>query len=243
MQTFDDSNAASIARPENNGEVALTRLEQWLPPLLSVIAGMADLTGFFTLGSIFTAHLTGNLVLATAALVRHAPVDLAQVLAIPVFILSLVGVWLIVHVSGRRSVGLVRLLLLIQFFLLSAAMAVSVVTAASAEPEGLMAGLTAMIVVAAMACQYALLRLAMPAVATTAVMTGNLTNTVLLSMNLLSMDRSSITNERTRLARSVWPLVGFLTGCAIAGVAVSELADWAWVFPVALAGVAVLLAK
>ena len=135
-------------------EVVLTRLEWWLPPLLSVIAGMADLIGFFTLGNIFTAHLTGNLVLATAALVRHAPVELAQVLAIPAFMLALVGVWLITRASGRHSVRLVRLLLMIQFILLAAVMAVSVLTRASTEPQGFMAGLAAMIAVAAMACQY-----------------------------------------------------------------------------------------
>jgi hypothetical protein len=34
---------------------ALSRLEERLPPLLSVIAGMVYLAGFFTLGDIFTA--------------------------------------------------------------------------------------------------------------------------------------------------------------------------------------------
>ena len=38
--------------------VELSRLQNLLPPLLSVIAGMVDLTGFFTLGKIFTAHVT-----------------------------------------------------------------------------------------------------------------------------------------------------------------------------------------
>jgi uncharacterized membrane protein YoaK (UPF0700 family) len=52
---------------------------------------------------------------------------------------------------------------------------------------------------------------------------------------------SAVTKERTRLARSVVPLVGFLAGCGIAGAAVSWLADWAWIFPVVLAGVAVAL--
>ena len=241
METYGSSNALTPLGSQGNRQMARKRLERWLPPLLSVIAGMADLIGFFTLGNTFTAHLTGNLVLATAALVRHAPVELAQVLAIPVFMLALVAVWLITRASGRRSVGLVRLLLMIQFILLAAVMAVSVVTRASAEPEGLMAGVAAMIAVAAMACQYALFRLALPDVASTAVMTGNLTNTVLLSMNLLSIGRSSLPNESARLARSVWPLVGFLLGCAIAGAAVSRLADWAWILPVVLAGVAVLL--
>ena len=45
----------------------LTRLREHLMPLLSVIAGMVDL---IALGNIFTAHVTGNLVLASAAAVR-----------------------------------------------------------------------------------------------------------------------------------------------------------------------------
>ena len=48
----------------------LLRIEERLPPLLSVIAGMVDLTGFFMLGNIFTAHITGNLVAASAVVVR-----------------------------------------------------------------------------------------------------------------------------------------------------------------------------
>ena len=43
---------SQLTRPDD-GE--LSRLEERLPPLLSVIAGMVDLTGFFTLGNIFTA--------------------------------------------------------------------------------------------------------------------------------------------------------------------------------------------
>ena len=46
-----------------------------------VIAGIVDLTGFFALGNIFTAHVTGNLVLAAAAAVRGGPLNLAQALA------------------------------------------------------------------------------------------------------------------------------------------------------------------
>jgi uncharacterized membrane protein YoaK (UPF0700 family) len=202
---------------------------------------MADLIGFFTLGNIFTAHVTGNLVVATAALVSHAPVKFAQVLAIPVFMLALVIVWTVARTSGRKSLGLVRLLLLIQFILLAAVLVVTVVSRASTQPHGSMAVFAAMLAVAAMACQYAVFRLAMPNVVSTAVMTGNLTNTVLLSMDVLTMGGEQRAIESSRLARSARLLLGFLFGCAIAGVAVSRLADWAWAIPVALAGLAMLL--
>src|SRR6202790_2414331 len=173
-----------------------------LPPLLSVIAGMVDLTGFFTLGHIFSAHITGNLVVASAAAVHGGPFNLAQALAIPVFMLALAVVWLIAQASHRRGASLARLLLLVQFLLLAAVLIFSVVTKPSANPHGLMAGIAVMIAVSAMACQYALMRLAIPGTISTAVMTGNLTNTVLSLMDLLSRDRALLPVDAGRLKRS-----------------------------------------
>jgi uncharacterized membrane protein YoaK (UPF0700 family) len=222
-------------------EAELSRLESRLPPLLSVIAGMVDLTGFFTLGHIFTAHITGNLVVAAAAAVHGGTFNLAQALAIPVFMLALAVVWLIAQASHRRGASLARLLLLVQFLLLAAVLIFSVVTKPSANPHGLMAGIAVMIAVSAMACQYALLRLAIPGAISTAVMTGNLTNTVLSLMDMLSYRRPLMTVDAGRLKRSLHLLFGFLVGCIVAATAISLLADWAWSLPVALAAVAVAL--
>jgi uncharacterized membrane protein YoaK (UPF0700 family) len=228
------------ARPDDS--MTLARLEERLPPLLSVIAGMVDLTGFFTLGNIFTAHITGNLVVAAAAAVRGGPLNLAQALAILVFMLALAAVWLIARASDRRGPVLARLLLLVQFLLLTAVLVFSAVTRPSANPHGLMAGIAVMIAVSAMACQYALLRLAIPGAISTAVMTGNLTNTVLSLMDMLSKRRRLMTADANRLRRSLYLLIGFLVGCVVAAAAVSMMGDWAWSFPVALAAVAVVLA-
>ena len=82
---------SQVNRPD---EIELSKIEERLPPLLSVIAGMVDLIGFFTLGS-FTAHVTGNLVVAAAAAVHGAPWNLAQALAIPVFMLAVAAAWVI----------------------------------------------------------------------------------------------------------------------------------------------------
>src|SRR5262252_10363687 len=141
---------------QTDDSTALSHLEQRLAPVLSIIAGMVDLTGFFTLGNIFTAHVTGNLVVAAAAAVRGGPWNLAQALAIPVFMLAVAAAWLIARASNRHGVVLTRLLLVIQFLLLLAVLAFSVSTAPSANPHGLMAGIAVMIAVCAMAFQYAL---------------------------------------------------------------------------------------
>ncbi len=221
------SDALRIAARPADDAMALARLEDRLPPLLSIIAGMVDLTGFFTLGNIFTAHITGNLVVAAAAAVGGGPVNLAQLLAIPAFMLAVAAVWMIARASGRPAQGLARLLLLIQLILLTAVLIFSVLTRPSTNPHGMMAGIAVMIAVSAMACQYALLRLAIPGAISTAVMTGNLTNTVLSLMDLLSKRQSLMTTDRDRLRRSVHLLVGFLFGCVIAAAAVPLLADWA----------------
>src|SRR6267154_814053 len=126
MSTLDRIVPNSAHPADDTAE--LSRLEARLPPLLSVIAGMVDLTGFFTLGHIFTAHITGNLVVAAAAAVHGGPLSLAQALAIPVFILAVAAVWLLARASGRRGAGLARLLLLTQFLLLTGVLIFSVVT-------------------------------------------------------------------------------------------------------------------
>lgn len=236
-----DSGSLPTASDAADDEVKLSRLEDRLPALLSVIAGMVDLIGFFTLGNIFTAHITGNLVLAAAAAVRGGPLNVAQALAIPVFMLAVAATWLIARVSNTRGPVLARLLLQVQFVLLAAVLIFSVVVRPSADPHGLMAGVAAMIAVSAMACQYALLRLALPQVVSTAVMTGNLTNAVLALMDVLSQRGSVMAADAKRLRRSLQLLAGFLIGCLMAAAAVSILADWAWSLPVALAALAIAL--
>ena len=112
MSTFaPNSDSIRPLRHSSDEALALSRLEDRISPLLSVIAGMVDLTGFFTLGNIFTAHVTGNLVVVAAFAVRGGPVNLAQIIAIPVFMLALAVVWFVARASRLRGAGLARLLL------------------------------------------------------------------------------------------------------------------------------------
>jgi uncharacterized membrane protein YoaK (UPF0700 family) len=142
--------------------LALSRLETRLPPLLAVIAGMVDLTGFFALGNIFTAHITGNLVVVVAAVVRGRPFNVTQALAIPVAIAALACVWLIARISGRYGADLSRILLVVQFVMLVSVLLISVCSKASATPHSTPTIIAAMAAVSAMACQFAIFRLALP---------------------------------------------------------------------------------
>jgi len=211
------------------------RFQEWLPTLLSVIAGMVDVIGFLSLG-IFTAHITGNIVVIGALMVHHNRISTAEILAIPVFVLAVAATGLITRTTGWHGRGLMRLLLLIQFLLIACVFIFSVITKPSADPNGSMATIAAMIAVMSMACQFALLRLTMRVAPSTAVMTGNLTNTV-----LALIDSTSRKSDSQQLKSASHLLIGFFFGCVAAAAAEAYLGDWAWSLPAALAAVAVAI--
>jgi uncharacterized membrane protein YoaK (UPF0700 family) len=201
---------------------------------------MVDVIGFVSL-KLFTAHITGNLVVIAALVVRGGPPNMAQILAVPVFIVAVALVWLIAKASDRRGPALARPLLLVQFLLLAGVLIYSVIYNPAANPRGVFAGIAAMIAVSAMACQFALLRLALPVAPSTAVMTGNLTNTVLSLLDTLSPSEPLTRGAKERLRKTVQLVVGFCTGCIAGAAAVSWLGKWAWSLPVVLAGAVLLV--
>lgn len=211
-----------------------------LSPLLSVIAGMVDLTGFLTLGNLFTAHATGNLVLMAATLVRSEPVRLTQVLIVPVFMFAIGASWCLARHARRRHASPLRLLLWCQFLLLMCLLVFAAVTKPSSTPHGLAAGCAAMLAATAMGCQFALLRVTLPDSPSTAVMTGNLADAVLALLDVMTQPRPLDGHATNRLKRSTAVLGGFIGGCMIAGIAVRFLDDGAWLLPMALAGAALI---
>jgi len=223
-----------------NDSPELPRFEERLPPLLSVIAGMVDVIGFLSLG-LFTAHVTGNLVVIAALLVRGGPPNVAQVLAVPVFVIAVAAVWRIAKVLKRRGPALARPLLLIQFLLLTCVLIFSVIHGPIVHPHDWMSVVIAMIAVSAMASQFALLRLSVPDAPSTAVMTGNLTNAALSLLDTLSRSQPLTEDANERLKKTLKLVVGFFAGCIAGAAAVSWLEDWAWLPAVILAGAAVVL--
>jgi uncharacterized membrane protein YoaK (UPF0700 family) len=211
-----------------------------LLPVLSAIAGAVDVIGFLTL-KIFTAHITGNLVVIAAQIVRDGPPNMDQIIAVPIFIVAVACLWLISRLSGRRGVALTRLLLLVHLLLLTIVWIFSILNHPSANPAGVPADIAAMFAVSAMACQFALLQLAIPGAPSTAVMTGNLTKTVLSLLDTMWPRELMPHPNSEQLKENLALVFSFFLGCVAGAVASSWLRDWAWSFPVVLACAALTL--
>jgi len=212
------------------------------PLLLSAIAGAVDTIGFIGL-KLFTAHVTGNLVVMAALLVRAGAPTLDQALSIPIFMLATAGAWSIAAIVPKRGPVLARALLLIQLLLLICVLILSVITRPEIDPRGLSADITALMAISAMACQYALLQLAIPGAPSTAVMTGNIAKAVLAFVDTrLGSNAAPLVRDAERQLKSSLALVViFFLGCVAGAVAFLWRGDWAWLLPVALAALALAI--
>ena len=219
---------------------------QWrLPVLLTLIAGMSDVIGFVMLGGLFTAHVTGNVVIIAAVLVRGGPLQIPHILAVPVFLAAAAGVWMVTKLSGKRGGALIAVVLRIHLVLLALVLVFSVSRHAAAHPHGVDAAIAGLLAVSAMACQAALSRLALSGAPATGTVTGNLTTLVVTALDVLSWreDHEPLVRDASeRLKTSVALVCGFFTGCLV-GAAASSLGDWAWSLPLAVAAVAVITSR
>src|SRR6202162_3363630 len=146
-----------------------------LPTVLSLIAGSVDVIGFLGLGGLFTAHITGNLVILAAHVANGGSAQLAPILSVPGFVAVLAMTRLLA--SGLEAIELASLrpLLVLQLFLLACFLALCVAAGPGIDPNAPNAILAGMLGVAAMAVQNALAQISLQGAPTTAVMTSNIT--------------------------------------------------------------------
>jgi uncharacterized membrane protein YoaK (UPF0700 family) len=217
----------------------LALLQRRLTSVLSAIAGAVDVISFVSL-KVFTAHITGNLVVMAAQMVTGGPPNTDQIIAVPVFIMAVAVVWLIARAFDQHGNSRVRVLLLVHLLLLTCVLIYSIVNHPDATPRGSAAHVAAMIAVSAMACQFSLLWLAVPGAPSTAVMTFNVTKTILSLLDSRAQSERG-QDARAQLKKSLELVLPFFAGCLAGAAAVSSLGDWAWSLPVLLAAIALVL--
>ena len=142
---------------------------------LAFIAGMVDVVGFVALFGLFTSHFTGNFVVMGEEIVTQSMRLIAELIAIPVFLLVVAASHLVALHYGRRGTSAFRTLMLVQALLLAACMGTGIAASPITDPANPGSILTAQFGVAAMAVQNACGRIFFPSHPSTTVMTINTT--------------------------------------------------------------------
>jgi uncharacterized membrane protein YoaK (UPF0700 family) len=214
-----------------------------LPAVLSITAGAVDVIGFLALGGLFTAHITGNLVVLAAHHLTGRFGQIGPLLSVPVFI-TVVGAVTVLSANkaahrNRRSLLVLQAILLAGFLGLGAGLG------PFPNPDTGPAVVTGMLGVAAMAIQNALLRLALPGSPATAAMT---TNTTQLAVDLATVmrragDPDNLARARHRAGVILPSVAGFISGCAAGGFLELHFGLWSLTLPLVLAATAIPLGE
>ena len=192
---------------------------------LSFISGFVDTAGFIALGGVFTAHVTGNFVLAGASLVRSNTEGVFAKLAMfPIFVAAVgLSYWLACFMEKKNKNALFVLMILEAVFLLAfAAVGFYFQPESSLKMTETQVSIAGALGVSAMAIQNAFMKLHLSKMTMTTVMTGNVTqfsiDLVKLGFGVLhsSDGKESLSEVKTRLGKVGVVLLGFLFG-AIAG--------------------------
>jgi len=200
---------------------------------MGLLAGYVDTLGFIALFGLFTAHVTGNFVLLGASLADpgHIP-SLLKILAFPAFIVGIAAARLLVASCERRGIDAHRPSYLLQTLLLVGFMACGM----QAEPVGRAVSALAMVAgllgTAAMGAHSAASKLLLAHLAPTSMMTGNVTQLVIDTVDQLRGVGDAATSARC--SKFFWPLFGFALGCAGGAVLYLSFGFVALIVPVAI---------
>ena len=146
--------------------------------LLSFVSGFVDTAGFIALGGILTAHVTGNLVLSGASIVRSdVEAVFPKLLMFPVFVAAVGATYLISRRIERDGRNPLIILMILEAVFLCAFAVVGwhfqpSLTVKMTETQVITAGALGVI---AMAMQNAFMKLYLGKMTMTTVMTGNVT--------------------------------------------------------------------
>jgi len=216
-----------------------------LPVVLSTTAGAVDVICFLALGGLFTAHITGNVVILAAHYITGGYSEVGPLLSVPLFVGVLGAVTLASGAVEKAGYGPRRALLILQAALLAGCLGLGARFGPFANADRPMAVFVGMLGVAAMATQNALVKLALPGAPSTAVMT---TNTTQLTIDLATLvgargEPDDLAKARHRAGVTFPCVAGFVAGCAAGAVLEGHFGLGALALPVVLAGLAVPLGE
>ena len=211
-----------------------------VPTLLSFVAGYIDSVTFLGLYGIFVAQMTGSFVLAGTQLVANEQGYLVKLLAIPAFFVAGCIATLIATLAEQRSGRALALVMTFECLLLSG-LVVLHVTVPMTDIDAPAVLVTALVGIAAMGVQSAMVRLLMHGVASTNVMTTNTTqmavDVTLVLLHSVSRTRAVSTADaaRARLSGLLPIVIGFVCGTATGAIGYAVTGFWTLLVPLASA--------
>lgn len=229
-------------RPKNENVDITKGGRLLLPAVLSTTAGAVDVIGFLGFG-VFTAHITGNLVILAAHYVTGRFGEIGPILSVPVFMVVLGMVTLALVAKPTRVAR--RLLLVLQALLLTAFLGFGVGFGPFPDTDTPVAVFVGMLGVAAMATQNAVVRLALPGSPSTAVMT---TNTAQFAVEVARLNRgreqqTDLAQVRHRAELTLASILGFVVGLVLGAILQVHIGLWSLIFPVTLAALSIPLGE
>jgi uncharacterized membrane protein YoaK (UPF0700 family) len=189
---------------------------------LSFVSGFIDTAGFIALFGLFTAHVTGNLVLAGAAFFDSGQYSnlTGKLLMLPVFISA---VAFTSYLIKYKKATVVKLVLLEALFIACFSIAGACLLHNQAEHSGTVNAITASLAVTGMAIQNTYMRKLLSSYIPNTVMTGNFTQFSIEIFNVVGFyflksknkNLSELKSMLSSLRKVAIVLTGFLVGCVL----------------------------
>lgn len=192
------------------------------PVLLTIVGGAIDTIGFIALFGFFTAHVTGNLVLAGAAWVKGGAGLWIKLAAIPLFILTVAITKYLIDKSSQKSKTLCALFLAEAIFL-TAFMLAGIYFEPFTDPDGITIAVTGGLGLIALAIRNTSSKTLIKHISPSTMMTGNTTQ---LGIDISNFLRNRSADNRSKLEHSLSIVLGFVIGAFLGAILYVYLDFW-----------------
>jgi uncharacterized membrane protein YoaK (UPF0700 family) len=234
----NSSPPALPARPETGA------MPQRLVTILAFIAGYVDTVGFVALYGLFTSHVTANFVLLGANLTGDGSGIALKLLAFPAFIAGVATAKIATDFHLRRGSNPERTMYVLQAVFLACMLAAGLAALPihAADANGVIA--SGLFGAFAMGVQNGHSRLGLAAYPQTTMMTQNVSQAVIDSIDAVSCrDLMKRHGARARLVDTLLPVFSFAVGAIVAAIGYQHVSFWTLLFPVTLLAILSLRAS
>lgn len=196
------------------------------PVVLTLVGGAIDTIGFIALFGFFTAHVTGNLVLAGAAWVNNGTGLWIKLAAIPLFIFTVFITKIFIDLSKKKHQTL-ALLFIFEAIFLTAFMIAGLIFEPFDNANSWTVGFTGGLGLIALAIRNTSSKTLIKHLSPSTMMTGNTTQ---LGIDLSNYVRQRSAEHRHQLWKSFSIVMGFVIGAFLGAVLYVYLDFWSVIF-------------